>query len=167
MVTPKTGYTIEELVGLLTPLFINSITNILKNHQCEALIAQQKNYPELKPLTKNSNSAEADIKLKLINDLFCIEENNNLRIYVPHPLRNILLDDLHNTAHPDVRNTLREAQQRYYWPFMHRDVTNWTKACPRCQAAKITRHNTAPPVMLPSASEKFRYIHFDVVGPLL
>ena len=49
---------------------------------------------------------------------------------------------------------------------MSRDVTIWTKACPRCQAAKITRHNTAPPVMLPPASEKFRDIHVDVVGPL-
>ena len=85
---------------------------------------------------------------------------------MPHPLRNILLHDLHDTAHPGVRNTLREAQQRYYWPFMRRDLTNWTKACPCCQAAKITRHNTAPPVMLPPASEKFRDIHLDVVGPL-
>ena len=49
---------------------------------------------------------------------------------------------------------------------MRRDVTNWTKACPRCQKAKITRHNTAPPAMLPPASEKFRDIHLDVVGPL-
>ena len=69
-------------------------------------------------------------------------------------------------AHPGVKNTLREAQQQYYWPLMRRDVPNWTKACPHCQAAKITRHNTAPPVMLPPASEKLRDIHLDVVGPL-
>ena len=111
---------------------INSITNTLKNRQYEALIAHQKNDPELKQLVKNSDSAGPNNKLKLINDLFCIEENNNLRIYVPHPLRNILLHDLHDTAHSGVKNTLREAQQRYYWPFMHRDVTNWTKAYPRC-----------------------------------
>ena len=49
---------------------------------------------------------------------------------------------------------------------MRRDVTNWTKACP-CQAAKITRHNTALAVMmLPPASEKFGDIQLDVVGPL-
>ena len=103
---------------------INSITNTLKNCQYEALIAHQKNDPELKQLIKNIDSAEANNKLKLINDLFCIEENNKLRIYVPHPLRNILLHDLHDMAHTGVRNTLREAQQRYYCPFMRRDVTN-------------------------------------------
>ena len=90
---------------------INSITNTLKKRQYEALIAHQKNDPELKQLVKNSDSAEANNKLKLINNLLCIEENNNLRIYVPHPLCNILLHDLHDTAHPGVRNTLREAQQ--------------------------------------------------------
>ena len=116
---------------------INSMTNTLKNRQYKALIAHQKNETELKQLVKNSDSAVANNKLKLLNNLFCIEENNNLRIYVPHPLRNILLHDPHDTAHPGVRNTLREAQQRYYWPFRHRDVTDWTKACPHCQAAKI------------------------------
>ena len=49
---------------------------------------------------------------------------------------------------------------------MHREVTIWAKACPRCHAAKITRHNTAPPIMLPPASEKFGDNHHDVVGPL-
>ena len=93
---------------------VNSITNTLKNSQYEALIVHQKNDPELKQLIKNRYSAEANTKLKFINDLFSIEVDNNLRINVPHPLRNIPLHDLHDTAHPGVRNSLKEAQHRYY-----------------------------------------------------
>ena len=37
---------------------INSVTNTLKHHQYEALIAHQKNDPELKQLIQNSDSAE-------------------------------------------------------------------------------------------------------------
>ena len=51
---------------------VNSITNTLKDRQYGALIARQKNDPELKQLINNSDSAEANNKLKLINDLFCI-----------------------------------------------------------------------------------------------
>lgn len=104
-------------------------------------------------------------KLKLMNNLFCIEENNKLRIYMPLPLYNTLLHDLHDTSHPGVGNVLREAQQWYYWPLMWRDITNWIKACLHCPAAKVTRQNTVPPVIL-TPTEKFRDIHLDVVGPL-
>ena len=45
---------------------INSMTNTLKNRQYEAFIAHQKNDAELKQFVKNSNSAEANNKLKLI-----------------------------------------------------------------------------------------------------
>ena len=51
---------------------INSITNTLKNCQYEALITNQKNDPELKQFMKNSDSVEANYKLKFMNDLFCI-----------------------------------------------------------------------------------------------
>ena len=52
---------------------INYISNTLENRQYEALIAHQKNDSELKQLIKNSDSVEANNKLDLVNDLFCIE----------------------------------------------------------------------------------------------
>ena len=45
-------------------------------------------------------------------------------------------------------------------------MQNWTKACPCCQAAKITQHNTTAPTIIPVSSGKFHNIHLDIVGPL-
>ena len=87
-------------------------------------------------------------------------------IYVPHPLRNTLLHDMHDTTHPGLRTTLREATRLYYWPHMNRDVMNWTKACLHCQAAKVTKHNTTAPIIMAPSSSKFHDIHLDIVEPL-
>ena len=49
---------------------------------------------------------------------------------------------------------------------MNRDIQNWTRACLRCQAAKVTKHNTTTPTIMAPSSSKFHDIRLDVVGPL-
>ena len=45
-------------------------------------------------------------------------------------------------------------------------MIDWTRKCLNCQTSKITRHNKAPVVLLPSSTVKFHGIHVDTVGPL-
>ena len=77
-----------------------------------------------------------------------------------------MLHDLHDATHPGVRTTLRKATRLYYWPNMRRDINNWTKACHRCQAAKVTKHNTTAPIVMPPSCGKFHDIYLDDMGPL-
>ena len=77
-----------------------------------------------------------------------------------------MLHDVHDTSHPGLCTTLRETTRLYYWLNMNCDIQNWTKAYHRCQAAKVTKHNTTPPTVMPPSCGKFHDIHLDVVGPI-
>ena len=145
---------------------INSITTSLQHRLYEALRKHQAADIELKLLVTKQHSLQLSADLELINNLFCTINGKHIRIYVPHPLQDTMLHDIHDATHPGLRTTLWEATRLYYWPNMRRDVKNWTQACQRCQAAKVSKHNTSAPVILPPACAKFHDIHLDVVGPL-
>ena len=143
---------------------INTITSSLLHRQYKALRTHQAIDPELKLLVTQQHASQATEELVLVNNLFCVI--NGQHIHVPHPLRNTMLHDVHDTTHPGLHTTLREATRLYYWPHMKRDVLNWTKACLRCQAVKVTKHNTTSPTIMAPSSNKFHAIHLDIVGPL-
>ena len=145
---------------------INSITSSFQHCQYDALGSHQALDTELKLLITKQHSLQPSIELQLVNNLLCIVNGEHIRIYVPHPLRNTMLHDIHDATHPGLRTILREATHLYYWPNMRRDIKNWMQACHRCQAAKITKHNTTAPIVMPPSYEKFHDIHLDVVGPL-
>ena len=123
---------------------INSITTSLQHRQYEALRTHQALDTELKLLITKQHSTQPSVELQLMYDLFCTITVKHICMYVPYPLRNTMLHDIHDATHPCLRTTLHEATRLYYWPNMNRDVKNWTKACLRCQAAKIT--NTTQPL---------------------
>ena len=145
---------------------INTITNTLVHRQYDAIKAHQAIDEELRLLIGKNHSTNPSQELLLINNLFCVKNNDLIRIYIPQPLRNTMLHDIHDSTHPGIRTTVREAARLYYWPCMNKDVASWARACTRCQSAKIIKHNIAPPVLLPPSSGKFHDIHLDIVGPL-
>ena len=142
---------------------INSITSSLLHRQYDALQTHQAIDPKLKLLVTRQHASQATDELVLINNLFCVINVQHIRIYVPHPLHNTLLHNVHDATHPGLCTTLREATRLYYWPHMNRDVMNWTKACLHCQAAKVTKHNTTAPIIMALSSSKFHDIHLDIV----
>ena len=112
---------------------INSIKSSFQHHQYEALRSHQALDTELKLLVTKQHSLQPSVELQLVNNLFCIVNGEHIRIYVPHPLRNTMLHDIHNATHPGLRTTIREATCLYYWPNMKRDIKNWTQACHRAK----------------------------------
>ena len=103
---------------------INSIITSLQHHQYEALRTHQALDTGLKLLTTKQHSTQPSIELQLINNLFCVVTGKHIRIYVPHPLRNTMLHDIHDTTHPGLRTTLREVTRLYYRPNMNCDIQN-------------------------------------------
>ena len=143
----------------------NSTTSSLLHCQYEALRTHQAVGKELKLLVTKQHGSQPTEEFVLINDFICVM-NEHIRIYVPHALCNTMLHDIHDATHPGLCTTLREASRLYYWPHMRRDVSNWTKACQYCQAAKVTKHDTTAPIVIAPSCGKFHDIHLDIVGPL-
>ena len=145
---------------------IKSITTSLQHRQYEALRTHQALDTELKLLVTKQHSTQPSVELQVINNLFCSITGKNIRIYVPRPLRNTMLHDIHDATHPGLHTTLGEATRLCYCPNMNRDIQNWTRACLHCQAAKVTKHNTTAPTVMAPSSDKFHDIPLDIMGPL-
>ena len=98
--------------------------------------------------------------------LFCDTSTGIPRPFVTATQRKILFDSLHSLSHPGVQTTKHLLTTRYVWPKMHNDITHWTKACPQCQQAKVTRHISALIMSFKPPDARFDAVHINIVGPL-
>ena len=98
------------------------------------------------------------------SDIFCDISTGSLRPLVP--IQRKLFKQLHSISHPGVRASNRLISSRLVWPGMSRDVGLWAKSCISCQKSKISTHvhSTVSPIPVPT--QRFSYIHVDLVGPL-
>ena len=53
----------------------------------------------------------------------------------------------------------------FFWPNMRRVITDWARACLKCQRAKVQRHVRAPLGVFSPPEKRFRYVRIDIVGP--
>ena len=133
------------------------------------LAAQQREDEELKHLLA-SNSSSLKFK-KLIwgtsnTELYCELSGNSIRPYIPVSLRRQVFDLFHNPAHPSAKVTDRVIRQRYIWPNLSHDVTDWASKCIDCQQSKVSRHVKLEPAQFTAPDGRFDHIHLDIVGPL-
>ena len=87
------------------------------------------------------------------------------RIVLPTSLRVIAFHEAHDVLHQGQERSLDTLSFQYFWPDMKRDIELWVKACPRCQANKISRHNRQKLCNFPSNSHRLRILHVDLVCP--
>ena len=79
---------------------------------------------------------------------------------VPKPLRLTYLNRL-LSMHQAAAKMVQRARQSLWWPFMHRDVTNFAKTCETCERFKPS--NPSEPIRHHApASYVFQYIHMDL-----
>ena len=88
---------------------------------------------------------------------------------VPRPLvleeyRRSVFDTLHSLSHPGVAVSVKLITARFFWPNMRRVITNWTRACLKCQHATVQRHVQAPLKVFSPPEKRFRHVHIDIVG---
>ena len=86
------------------------------------------------------------------------------RPYVPSSLREMVLKGLHNISHPGIRTTTKLITDRYVWPHMKREITDFVRHCQQCQRSKINRHTRTAITHLPVPSERFQTVNVDILS---
>lgn len=126
----------------------DELQEILKDPQSSSLILRQMTVP-------NTNAL-----------IHCDTSQRHIRPFVPKNIRRQIFTHFHNLSHPGIRATTKLISTRFVWPCMKKDIQQWTRACIGCQKAKIQRHTRSPLQQIETPSERFMYIHLDLVGPL-
>lgn len=123
-------------------------------------------------LTQLRTSNDTSLQLRLVTlpgssvQLYCDMSGNCARPFITNHFRSIIIEKMHKLSHPGVRATFRLVANRFVWPNMRKDCSNFVKHCIMCQRTKITRHNKAPLSHYNVESNRFEHINVDLVGPL-
>lgn len=98
--------------------------------------------------------------------IFCDISDNKIRPFVPDSFRKNIFAHLHGMSHPGIKATQNLICQRFVWPGMRKQITEWCKQCLSCQTSKIHRHTKSPFMKIEIPDDRFNHIHIDIVGPL-
>ncbi|GBM76535.1 hypothetical protein AVEN_83523-1 [Araneus ventricosus] len=90
----------------------------------------------------------------------------NIRHYVPGKVRKTVFDSIQPLPHPGCKTTVRLNKDRFIWPTLQKDCTQFSKHCITYQYNKISRHIKSLVGQFPLTSARFKHIHLDIVGPL-
>ena len=96
---------------------------------------------------------------KLIVDI----SNGPARPFVPFSWRRRVFDAMHGLGHPGVERTRQTIAEKFVWPSMRQDVSQWVRECLHCQRAKVLKH-VAPPIgefLVPE--KRFDHLNIDLV----
>ena len=121
--------------------------------------------------TQLRHSKSSTINFKLLesfdnNLIWCDGSTGHIRPYVTAKFRKQVFSNLHGLGHPSHRATKPLINTRFVWHGMNIDIAKWCRSCDGCQTAKISRHNKPVFGKFDEPTERFDYIHLDIVGPL-
>lgn len=94
----------------------------------------------------------------------------NGKIYVPVPLRETILNQLHEGplyGHRGAAALYNLLSRRYWWPSCHKDCSKYARGCEQCQRNNPSTqkpYGYLQPIPAPEAA--FRHLTLDFVGPL-
>ena len=91
------------------------------------------------------------------------------QLVLPTQCRQLVLrlaHDVPTAGHLRVTKTRNRVLQRYYWPGVFKEVTEYCTTCEVCQRSRGRRPARAPLVSMPLIQKPFSRIAMDIVGPL-
>ena len=91
------------------------------------------------------------------------------RIVVPEGKRNEVLELNHDhklAGHPGISRTLARLKERYSWPYMAIDVTNYVNKCEKCAKRKSYGATKAPLKSMPTTNKVMQMVAADICGPV-
>lgn len=131
---------------------------------------EQSSDNELQQLLLPNSSTSLILKKQKLpgsdKEIVCDVSTSRIRPYVPKKMRLSIFNAMHNLAHPGTKSTIKLVSDRYVWPNMKKDISEWSRNCTSCQQAKVQRHTKSPLGVFKGPSERFRHINIDIVGPL-
>jgi RNase H-like domain found in reverse transcriptase/Reverse transcriptase (RNA-dependent DNA polymerase)/Integrase zinc binding domain/Integrase core domain len=102
-------------------------------------------------------------------DTHTMDPESEWKLIVPEESRQAVYTECHDnitSGHLGARKTWKRAQQHYFWPRMHRDISNYVHRCDTCQRMKKEQHG---PTGLMGASRTatgpWIRISTDLIGP--
>lgn len=108
-------------------------------------------------------------KWKLVSGVLMFAHNEQLRLYVPAPLRVRIMREHHDNliaGHFGWRKVLQSISQWYYWDTMQADVKSFIQSCPHCQLYKPTAQPSTAIIPSTVLSRPFAEISLDWVSGL-
>ncbi|GBM23255.1 hypothetical protein AVEN_159922-1 [Araneus ventricosus] len=89
-----------------------------------------------------------------------------VRPYVPACFRKTVFQSLHKLSHPGILATKRLIAERFVWPTVQKDISNWTRSCLYYQRYKVIRHTNSPLQSFHLPFTRFDHVHLHLEGPL-
>ncbi|XP_030847917.1 uncharacterized protein LOC115926774 [Strongylocentrotus purpuratus] len=75
------------------------------------------------------------------------------QLVLPSSSRRQAMRGIHDeVGHLGIERSIAFARDRFYWPKMSAEITEWVKHCPRCVARKSHQHPSAPLVSIKTTS---------------
>lgn len=133
----------------------------------EAIADNQAQDKELQDLMKNNLSLQfKPSTLPSGKKLWCDISTSKIRPYIPQKFRQQMFQQIHGFAHPSIRSTVHQMTDKFIWPGMKKEVSDWAKTCLRCQKCKVSRHTKSKFAEYSAPDERFSVVHIDLIGPL-
>lgn len=101
-----------------------------------------------------------------VNNLYCDVTTKRIRPFITSKFRKGVIRLTHALAHPGVRSTIKLVTERYVWPDMKKEITDFVKSCHNCQKNKVQRHTKSSFETFSVPDQRFSHINIDLVGPL-
>ena len=92
----------------------------------------------------------------------------HLQMIVPTQLQSQVLREIHGgrlSGHLGEAKMLHKTRERFYWPGMSRNVSDWCQTCPSCAARKRPSQKRRGPLQNLKAGYPLEVIAMDIVGP--
>ena len=100
--------------------------------------------------------------LKLTNGVLIRQTLKNVQIVLPQEYHKIVYIGLHeNMAHLGSEKVVELAQQRFYWPYMGKDIKNYIQKKCRCVVSKKPNIQERAPLVPTKATYPFEMISID------
>lgn len=107
-------------------------------------------------------------KFLVQNENLFYTANGNKVPYISFCFRADLIHNHHRSlGHMSASDLYQILQQRYYWPGMRSDISNWLESCTECQLSASNRKSVATEPLHPlSVAPPFFRWGVDFIGPL-
>jgi len=109
-------------------------------------------------------------RYKMDGEYLMAHFNEGYRIVIPKSLRNHLLQQYHSGplgGHLSARKIQNRLHQKYFWPFMKREIIEYINNCDICNSRRGTGTKIKVPLQpIPVPSSPMETIAMDVIGPL-
>jgi hypothetical protein len=145
---------------------LSRIEAIGKSVDHQTLASAQESDTELRNIINAGTSALCLKKMHFPDDnvtLYCDISGDNVRPFVPKPLRRSVFNSLHGLSHPGIRATQNLVTTRFVWPSINKDYRNWTRECIPSQRCKIISNVPSAVGTFETVAGRFEHIHVDII----